>query len=248
MSVAFGDTRPPTGGSHELQNPATNIADPKQEDQTDRQGQADGWCIQKATDLYINSRNYLDSNITLGWERNLYHFRGQHGPTSPYIRRDWRRSRTFRPKTRANVKAQEAAHAAAAFATQDYLDIKATDPTNEQQVISAHVNKSLLQARLEVVPWNWFITCQGGYQDTKNYGVCISHQYWRYETVKNVVPAFDDQNQPIMAEDGKTPMGVEKEDTLYDCPWVDLIPRSASCSILCATGAIRRRRALTSAT
>src|SRR6266705_2444644 len=95
---------------------------------------------------------------------------------------------------------------------QDYLDIKAVDATNEPQVISAAVNKALLQTRLELVPWNWFITCQGAYQDTKVYGVCISHQYWRYEQVKEVVPAFDDVGKPIMAQasDGQMyPMGEE---------------------------------------
>jgi hypothetical protein len=217
--------RPPTTGPQEMTVPdiaAGALGTPQS--QGAHSAASDAWCIQKALDIYVNSRDYLDSNITLGWERNLYHFRNEHGPATPYVRRDWRRARTFRPKTRANVKAQEAAHAAAAFATQDYLDVKAVDPTNEQQVISAAVNKALLQTRLELVPWNWFITCQGAYQDTKVYGVCISHQYWRYETVKDVVPAFDDTGRPIMAADGKTPMGEEKERTTYDMPCVDLLP------------------------
>ena len=221
------NTRPSTGGSHELTNPAEDIAGGAVQGKAAGAAASDGWCVTKATDIYINSMDYLNSNITLGWERNLHHFHGEHGPATPYNRRDWKRARTFRPKTRANVKAQEAAHAAAAFATQDYLDIKAEDPTNEQQVISAAVNKALLQKRLELVPWNWFITCQGAYQDTKVYGVCISHQYWRYETVKEVVPEFDDQNRPIMAPVGKDgamlPMGSEKDRTTFDMPVVDLI-------------------------
>lgn len=222
------NVRPSTGGSHELTNPSEDIAGPSIQMKGGRPAESDGWCIQKATDIYINSRDYIDSNITLGWERNLHHFHGEHGPSTPYTRRDWKRSRTFRPKTRANVKAQEAAHAAAAFATQDYLDIKAEDPTNQQQVISAAVNKALLQKRLELVPWNWFVTCQGAYQDTKVYGVCISHQYWRYETVEEIVPQFDDQGRPIMAPAGENgemlPMGAEKTRTVFDMPTVDLIP------------------------
>src|ERR1700690_2605532 len=96
----------------------------------------DRWCIQKALDIYTNSRNYLESNVTLNWERNLYHFRNEHGPGTPYVRRDWRRARTFRPKTRANVKAQEAAHAAAAFSTADYLQVSPVDPSDDRQAIS----------------------------------------------------------------------------------------------------------------
>jgi hypothetical protein len=221
--------RPPTNGLNAMVVPDTAGGDPGNngrgnEDAGSSGGPSDGWCIQKSLDIYNNSRDYMEANITIGWERNLFHFHGQHGPTSPYTRRDWKRSRTFRPKTRANVKASEASHAAAAFATQDYLDCKAVDPTNENQVISASINKALLQTRLELVPWNWFVTAQGAYQDTKNYGVCISHQYWRYETVKEVVPEFDDQGKPIMAPDGQTPMGSEQESAVYDMPCVDLIP------------------------
>jgi hypothetical protein len=219
--------RPPTAGLNAMTVPDTAGGDPgtvgRGTDEVSQGGSADAWCIQKSLDIYLNSRDYMDSNITLGWERNLYHFRGQHAPTSPYVRQGWRRSRTFRPKTRANVKAQEAAHAAAAFATQDYLDVAAEDPTNQNQVISAAINKTLLQKRLELVPWNWFVTAQGAYQDTKNYGVCISHQYWKYETAKEVVPAFDDQGRPILAEDGETPLGEESTRVTADMPVCDLI-------------------------
>ena len=227
-----GDPRPPTTGGHELNNPAVNIADPAggMGQARGNQGtqESDGWCIQKATDIYLNGRDYIEANITLGWERNLHHFHGEHGPATPYTRRDWKRARTFRPKTRANTKASEAAHAAAAFATQDYMDITASDPTNDQQVVSAKVNKALLQKRLEVVPWNWFLTAQGAFQDTKVYGICVSHQYWRFEQVKEIVPAFDDQDRPIMApagDDGEMlPMGREQLRIIVDMPQVDIIP------------------------
>jgi hypothetical protein len=238
MFVQTADGRPTTTGNQEMQVPDTLP------EATNRGGEsggigssgdgtaggdkgrhaADAWCQQKAKDIYLNGRNYIDANITLGWERNLFHFRSEHGPSTPYTRRDWRRARTFRPKTRANVKAQEAAHAAAAFATQDYLAVTAQDPTNENEVISAAINKAILQKRLELVPWNWFLTCQGAWQDTKNYGLCISHQYWRFDRVEEVVPAFDDQGLPIMAEDGQTPLGQRKTKIIFDMPVVDLIP------------------------
>lgn len=190
--------------------------------------QSDAWCLRKALDIYVNSRDYMDSNITLTWERNLYHFRNEHGPGTPYVRSDWRRARTFRPKTRANVKAQEASHAAAAFSTADYLQISAFDQSNPRQVISAQINKNLVQHRLSTAPWNWFLTAQGAYQDTKNYGVCISHQYWRYEQTEEIVPALDDEGMPIMGDDpdsgARVPMGHSKMKTLYDMPVCDLLP------------------------
>src|SRR5271165_1277520 len=192
----------------------------------------DAWCLRKALDIYVNSRDYMEANITLTWERNLYHFRNEHGPGTPYVRADWRRARTFRPKTRANVKSQEAAHAAAAFSTADFLAVSAVDPTDEKSCISAAITKSLVQQRLNTVPWNWFVTAQGAFQDTKNYGVCISHQYWRHEQTEEIVPAFDDEGMPITAkgphpvtgESVDIPMGVSKKKTVIDMPVVDLFP------------------------
>jgi hypothetical protein len=191
-------------------------------------GNSDAWCLQAAQNIYTNSKDYMEANITLSWERNLYHFRNEHGPGTPYVRSDWRRARTFRPKTRANVKAQEAAHAAAAFATSDYLQITAFDQSDQRQVISAQITKNLTQARLESVPWNWFVTAQGAYQDTKVYGVCVSHQYWKYEQVEEIVPAYDDNGNFLMGKHPETqadvPMGTSKMTTTCDMPMVDLLP------------------------
>ena len=199
-------------GNHQAGNAAT--------------GHNDAWLLKKALDIYTNSKNYMEANITLTWERNLYHFRNEHGPGTPYTRADWRRARTFRPKTRANVKAQEASHAAAAFSTADYLQVSAVDPSDDRQCISAQITKALVQNRLRDAPWNWFITAQGAYQDTKNYGICVSHQYWQYEQVEEVIPAFDDDGDPVMGEhEGeKVPMGEKKLKTLFDQPVCDLFP------------------------
>lgn len=189
------------------------------------QSSSDAWALRKTQDIYMNGRNYMEANITLGWERNLYHFRGEHGPKTPYARRDWRRARTFRPKTRANVKASEAAHASAAFSTQSFLDCQAYDQTNIQQVVSAHINQSLVQNRLETAPWKWFITSQGAFQDTKVYGLCISFQYWMHRQIEEVVPAYDDNGTPIMGKNERNenvPMGHKRKRVVADFPVVDL--------------------------
>lgn len=183
---------------------------------------ADAWCIAKTRDIYTHSTDYMEANITLTWERNLYHFRSEHGPGTPYVQANWRRARTFRPKTRANVKAQEAALHAAAFSTADFVAISPVNAADERQAASAEINKSLVQQRLTSVPWNWTLTCQGAFQDTKNYGLCISHQYWRHEQVSEIVPAFGDDGQPII-QNG-LPMGIEQKKTVIDMPVVDLVP------------------------
>lgn len=217
----------PPGMSNNTGIPPTNgIGGTAPKQTAGGQGSADpvdAWLITKSRAIYTASTDYMEANVTLAWERSLYHFRSEHGPGTPYGRSDWRRARTFRPKTRANVKAAEAGHAAAAFATADYLAVTAFDQTNPQQVMSAQICKNLVQHRLRTAPWKWFLTAQGAFQDTKVYGVCISHQYWQYRKVAQVVPAFDDSGLPIMSDDGKTPMGKKEFKVVMDMPVCDLM-------------------------
>ena len=100
--------RPPTNGIGAMSDPgvaggAINTKDPGSSLPKPKSMGNDAWVIEKTALIYVNGRDYLESNITLSWERNLYHFRNEHGPGTPYVRGDWRRARTFRPKTRANV-------------------------------------------------------------------------------------------------------------------------------------------------
>lgn len=221
---------PPTNGLNQRTVPeiAGGAITNSQESTHLTAGSDDAWCLRKARDIYTNSKDYLEANITHTWERNLYHFRNEHASGTPYSQAGWRRAKTFRPKTRANVKAQEAAHAQAAFSTADYLKVSAFDQTDSKQVISAQITKNLTQARLATAPWNWFVTAQGAYQDTKNYGVCISHQYWQFEQVEEIVPAFDAEGMPVTGKhpaSGETvAMGNSSMKTIKDLPMVDLLP------------------------
>lgn len=172
----------------------------------------DGWVLQKAQEIYTTSTDYLNANITTQWERNLAHFNNQHARGSHYDKRNYKRSNTFRPKTRANIKSQEAAMASAGFSTKDLVDVTPVDPTDPVQVASAKVNKRILQHRLEkTIPW--FLTVIGAYQDTKNYGICITHQYWDYHEDTDIVPAMDESGAFITEEDEngmKVAMGAEQ--------------------------------------
>lgn len=214
---------PPLGGAMPVKtSEADSFEDPKVKARKD----LDNALIAKAREIYINSTDYLNANVVNNWERNLMHFRNEHAPGTPYRRADWKRSRTFRPKTRANVKTQEASVAAAAFSTQDILDVQAQDASNEEQVISAQINKDLAQYRLEnSVPW--FLTVIGAFQDTKVYGVCISHQYWEYEQHAETIPAMDESGNPMMMEHPDTgeqvPGGTEQVTVTKDRPCVDLL-------------------------
>ena len=184
---------------------------------------SDAWLVNKAHELYTYSTDYLDANITNTWERNLAHFHNEHAPGTVYRRRDFRRSSVFRPKTRANVKQSEAALANAAFSTLSLVSITAQDERSQKQKLSAAVNQELLQYRLEnTIPW--FLTVLGAWQDCKVYGVCITHQHWRYREDTDVVPAFDDQGKLIIetGPDGQDiPMGEQVTIVREDKPACD---------------------------
>lgn len=222
----------PPGMSGETAMPPIGGAKPVTPTATEGTAQAgsDMWALQQARHIYFSSANYKAQNVTTQWERNLLHFRNQHAPGTPYNRQDWKRSRTFRPKTRANVKAQEASAAAAVFSTRDIASFAARNPSDPENVATAEVVKEIVNYRLEQNPLSWFLTVQGAFQDTKIYGVCVSHQYWRYESMTNIVPAYDESGNAIMgkqvAEDGteqEVPMGHEQKTVLEDQLCIDLV-------------------------
>ena len=220
----------PPGMSGETMMPPLGGAKPASGSTESTMSESDAWAIQKARQIYVSSANYKAQNVTNQWERNLLHFRNQHAPGTPYGRADWKRSRTFRPKTRANVKSQEASAAAAVFSTRDIMSVEARNPNDLENVACSEVVKEIVQYRLETNALSWFLTVIGAYQDTKVYGVCISHQNWDYQVKVETVPAVDEQGQPIMGtvvgENGESeqiPMGREQKTVIQDNLAVDLI-------------------------
>jgi len=209
------NARPPLGGASSTSTTETTTST------------SDAWALQKARSIYTASTDYLNTNVTNQWERNLRHFRNQHAPGTPYDRKDWKRSRTFRPKTRANVKASEAAAAASVFSTKELVDIQPRNPSSVAQVVNAQITKNIVEYRLDSSPLSWMLTVIGAYQDTKVYGICISHQYWKYREHVDVIPAEDDEGNPIYGTDEATgervPMGTEKRSVVEDSLCVDLI-------------------------
>ena len=213
----------PPGMSTAEVNPITVLDD--EENALKNKRMRDGWLIQRAQTIYTNSTTYLDSNVTNQWAKNTAYFRGEHAPGSHMRATNFKRSRLFRPKTRTNVKSQEASLAAALFSTQDLVDVQPENSNNEKQLVSAAITKELMQYRLaKTIPW--FLTAIGAYQDTKVYGVCISHQHWDYEEDTDVFPAMDEEGNPVMGDDGaggQTAMGTETTIVRRDRPCVDLI-------------------------
>lgn len=196
----------------------------------------DAWMIEKAQAIYANSTDYLNANIVNQWEQSLHHFNNEHAPGSPMYAKKLKRSKLFRPKTRSTIKAQEAAMAVAAFSSKDLLIVEAENPSDKAQQVSAQITKNLMQYRLEKrMPW--FLTFMGGWQDTKVYGVCISHQYWSFVEDTDLVPALDENGEQVMGEDDEgnpVPMGEERTKIRVDKLCCDLIaPENFRFSPMC---------------
>lgn len=212
----------PPGDSPNADVPATQSVETDEE--KDELNPNDAWAIARAQSIYSSFTTYMEANVTRQWEQNLSHFRSEHAAGSNYKKKDWRRSRTFRPKTRSNVKAQEASAASAIFSTMDIVDVKSVDTTNERMNIAAQVRKKVIEHRLSGMPW--FLTVIGAYQDTKVYGLCISMQYWDYRYTEEEEPELDEEGMPIgdTDEQGQVSMRMKKRrHILSDRPAVDLI-------------------------
>lgn len=159
--------------------------------------------LQRAKDAFRFSTSYIDSNYRRQWDDSIRAFNNQHSGDSKYNSELFRkRSNLFRPKTRAIIRKNEAAAAAAFFSNIDLIDITATNQSDKAELVSAEVTKQLLQYRLsKTIPW--FQVCIGGMQDAQVQGAVAAHVHWRF---------FEKHNEKGDRE------------ALEDRPVIDLIP------------------------
>ena len=77
-----------------------------------------------ARDAYTSSQDYFNSSLRREFEDAIAHFNSRHAPGSKYLHPSYRKkSRSFRPKTRATIRNNEMAVAVALFSTQDVVHI-----------------------------------------------------------------------------------------------------------------------------
>lgn len=171
--------------------------------------------LQRASLAFQQSTSFIDNNYRSKWEDSIAHFQSRHQPGSKYHKESYKyRSKIFRPKTRAAVRNNEAAAAAAFFSNQDIVSIEPINPNDQAQIASAEINKELLNYRMQnTVPW--FVTLIGGLQDAQVIGVVASKQYWEYEEVKSYEETTDEYGETVYAE---------SVEIVKDQPCVDIIP------------------------
>lgn len=133
--------------------------------------------LQLARETYSESKSYADTELRTRWDRSLRQWKGEHPEKSRYCQKDYRRSKLFRPKTRAVIRKNEAGAALAYLASQDVVSIKPANDNNQKDMVTAELANILLNQRLtKTIPW--FHTVVGAYQTAQVYGEVISCQYW----------------------------------------------------------------------
>jgi hypothetical protein len=173
----------PERGEAELWEPGEEVDDAGMEVEIDgdtaRERKEPNW-LKRAKDSYRFSTSYVDSNYRSKWDDSIRAFNNQHPSDSKYNGELFKkRSNLFRPKTRAIIRKNEAAAAAAFFSNLDLIDVQAPNQSDKAEVASAEVVKQLLQYRLtKTIPWFQLVT--GGLQDAQVQGACIAHVYWRF--------------------------------------------------------------------
>ena len=133
-----------------------------------------------AKDAFRDSTTYVDTNYRKKWEDSLRAFNNEHPQDSKYNMDVFRkRSHSYVPKTRAVIRKNEAAAAAAFFSNLDTVSIQAANQADQAQRVSAEVMQQIIQYRLtHTIPW-FQIVC-GALQDAQTQSACIAHIHWRF--------------------------------------------------------------------
>ena len=204
--------QPPTEGSE-------NVSVEQMDDDTPL---IEDFWLRIAREAYEDSSDWVDSNLREQWEKSISLFNSKHPPGSKYNTGSYeKRSRFFRPKTRTAVRNLQSAMAVAFFTNEDVLSVQPRNPNDLEQVAAAAVSQSIMQYRLtNTIPW--FQTMSAALQDAAVQGVCVSHQYWEYEEQEESYLNVDNQNRPVMDEEGK-PVVTNQKTSIKDKPIIEMV-------------------------
>ena len=204
--------QPPTEGSE-------NVSVEQMDDDTPL---IEDFWLRIAREAYEDSSDWVDTNLREQWEKSISLFNSKHPPGSKYNTGSYeKRSRFFRPKTRTAVRNLQSAMAVAFFTNEDVLSVQPRNPNDLEQVAAAAVSQSIMQYRLtNTIPW--FQTMSAALQDAAVQGVCVSHQYWEYEEQEESYLNVDNQNRPVMDEEGK-PVVTNQKTSIKDKPIIEMV-------------------------
>jgi hypothetical protein len=230
--MSFDRTQPPSAdqGGPFIQPRTGGPRAPQGKDGSDP---GDEEWLSLAQQAYTFSTSYVDNNYRRKWDNAIRAFNSQHATDSKYNSTAFdKRSKIFRPKTRAIIRKNEAAAATAFFSNMEVVEIEAEQQGDPRKRASADVMKELLSYRLnKSIPW--FQVVMGAAQDAQTVGVVCGHVYWDYEATNEEIDSEEasDQTSEYQFDRGSGPSGKRSgtgAQTYHrpkkDVPCVDLIP------------------------
>jgi hypothetical protein len=146
-----------------------------------------------AQQCFTSSEDYFNATQRTRIMDAMARFRSQHPKGSKYWSESFaRRSKLFRPKTRAVIRKREAATVAALFSSHDVVNLSATASGDPQAAKDARIQDALLNARLTNDD-RWYKLVVGSIQDADRQGIMIGTTEWEYSESTR----YFDEHDPV---------------------------------------------------
>lgn len=176
--------------------------------------------IKLSRDSYESSKTWFDSSVREQQERNLRAFNNQHPPGSKYHTEQYRKkSKIYRPKTRAFIRKQQAAAAVAFFSTSDVLHCSAYNDKDAGARAAAELHMALANLRFDQHDMYWYQTVIGAVTDAATAGVVCSCQEWKFKEREELIEEVYDIGGGM-----ERSQYVREATVLEDRPDVRLVP------------------------
>ena len=176
----------------------------------------DAQWLQTANSCYRQSTDFFDANLRVRMEESADLYRSKHPRGSKYNLASFsKRSKLFRPKTRAAMRKLESKIAKAFFATNDIVSIQAPNTGDKLAVQAAKIQELMLNYRLKKT-MHWFETVIGAFQDASKQGFVVSRTDWEYKQAKRYYTEVDE----LTGDHKRTTEDV----VISDTPVVVLVP------------------------
>jgi hypothetical protein len=140
----------------------------------------EGYCMALARQSFTTAEEYFNASHRTRIIDAMARFNSEHPKGSKYWSNAFeRRSRLFRPKTRASTRKREASACVALFGSADIVNVQATNG-DADAVFDARIQEALLDYRLHQDD-RWYRLMIGAVQDADRQGFIIGKTGWEYE-------------------------------------------------------------------
>jgi hypothetical protein len=162
---------------------------------------ADDQCMALARQSYTTAEDYFNASHRTRLIDAMARFNSEHPKGSKYWSPSFeKRSRLFRPKTRAMTRKREAAACISLFGSADIVNVQAAASSDSGAVEDARIQEALLNYRLQEDD-RWYRFVVGAVQDADRQGFVIGKTTWDYEEATRYYDEMHPELGPIKRTD-----------------------------------------------